>query len=126
MTEINSRREGTLIANTVTGEVELDTLAEFVERHIGEWADSPVLWDLSGVNLEQVSSAKLQAFTVAMATVADKRAGGRTAIYAPEDLQFGMMRVFEVFAENVAIPIDFCVFKTLEEARSWLAQEAES
>ncbi len=44
--------------------------------------------------------------------------GGRIAVVAPRDYEFGMMRVFERLASR--IPIDFKVSREIESAREWL------
>jgi hypothetical protein len=43
----------------------------------------------------------------------------KVAVVAPEDLSFGLARMYEVFAHS--IPWDFEVFRAVDAALSWLA-----
>ena len=51
---------------------------------------------------------------------AAQRAGGRTALVVSQDVDFGMGRMLAVFAELADFPVDFRVFRDVEEARRWI------
>jgi hypothetical protein len=42
----------------------------------------------------------------------------KVAVVAPRDLSFGLARMYEAFADS--IPWDFTVFRTIDEALTWL------
>jgi hypothetical protein len=50
----------------------------------------------------------------------EKWAGGKTAILVARDLDFGVARMFQVFAEGIAV--EFEVFRDVESAYAWLAE----
>jgi hypothetical protein len=49
---------------------------------------------------------------------ADTGAHPKVAVVAPEDLSFGLARMYEVFADGV--PWDFVVFRVADAALAWL------
>ena len=46
--------------------------------------------------------------------------GSRMAVVSPQDLQFGLSRIFGTLAEDAGVPVD--VFRSTEEAIEWLKQ----
>jgi hypothetical protein len=43
----------------------------------------------------------------------------KVAVVAPKDISFGLARMYEAFASN--IPWDFIVFRSIDEALTWLS-----
>jgi len=72
------------------------------------------LWDLRGVAEARVTNGAIR-------TLADSRsfdAGARRGMVAPQDLVYGLARMFEMLHEQA--PEDLRIFRTLEEAERWL------
>ena len=45
---------------------------------------------------------------------------GRTAIVAPRDLDYGIGRMFEVYADIERLTVKFVTFRSMVEAKVWL------
>jgi hypothetical protein len=72
------------------------------------------LWDLQEVTLVEVTSATLR--ELAQARSFDP--GTKRAVVAPEDVVYGMARMFQTLHDEA--PEELNVFRTLEEAKDWL------
>lgn len=81
------------------------------------------LWDMSQAELAHVTPEMLQKFVHRAAELGVSRRGGRTAVVAPGDLQFGLGRMSETFAEIESTPFSFCVFRSRQDAMRWLASD---
>lgn len=79
-----------------------------------------ILWDMSGAEVDHVTPLDLQRFVGRAAALGMKRKGGRTAVLAPDDLQFGLARMSEAFTEMDATPFGFRAFRDRDEALQWL------
>ena len=79
-----------------------------------------VVWDLSIGRVEQLTSDDLRSIAELVRTHAHARVGGKTAIVAPHDLEYGMCRMLSTFAELIDIPFDTRTFRTLSEAAKWI------
>ena len=79
-----------------------------------------VLWDMSRAEVAHVTSDILRRFIRKATELGEARQGGRTAVVAPEDLQFGLARMSEVFSEEESSPFGFRAFRTRAEALLWL------
>lgn len=53
---------------------------------------------------------------------AEVRRGGKTAITAPGNLEYGMARMYEILADAYAHPVTIRAFRTREEALQWLRE----
>jgi hypothetical protein len=87
--------------------------------------DSPTLLalcDLSQADLSSLSGQELKQIVEFTKSRAAVRRGGRTAIVAPEDLQYGMARVYQSLAEIHRHPVAIRAFRAGEEALQWLQE----
>ncbi len=79
-----------------------------------------LLWDLTEASLAELSREDAKAILATAMAHCDSRPEGRTAIVAPGDLEFGMCRMYCIFAELRDHPVVHGVFRTESEARAWL------
>jgi hypothetical protein len=87
--------------------------------------DSPTLLalcDLSQADLSSLSGQELKQIVEFTESRAAVRRGGRTAIVAPEDLQYRMARVYQSLAEIRRHPVAIRAFRAGEEALQWLQE----
>lgn len=82
-----------------------------------------LLWDMSRAEVAHVTPDILRKFVGKAAELGAGRQDGRTAVVAPDDLQFGLARMSEVFSELESAPYDFRAFRTRQEAFEWLGTE---
>jgi hypothetical protein len=82
-----------------------------------------LLWDMSQAEVSHITSDILRKFAIKSAELGALRQTGRTAVVAPEDLQFALARMSGVFSEMESAPYSFRPFRTREEALQWLKSD---
>jgi hypothetical protein len=107
---------------TVTGEV---TAAEIIDAIMDFLLTAPtqlVIWDLGNGSLHKIPPRDLRSIVERAGPYTVARAGGRTAIVVHNDLDFGLSRMFEAFAELGEVPFEIRVFRDITGAKEWLRQ----
>ena len=78
-----------------------------------------VLVDLRRTESDVRSSSVLRAFAdFRHRWFGDKQVHAKVAVIAPQDLSFGLARMYEIYSETV--PVDFVVFRAADAALAWL------
>lgn len=77
---------------------------------------------MSQSDVSHVKSRALEDFAKRSAMLGVKRKDGRTAIFAPHDLHFGLARMSEFFAEMESSPFKLQVFRSRQSALAWLLE----
>ena len=112
---------------TVVGDVTVPEMRETIEQFWeAEELTLDVLWDYTEASMERLTNVDLQNLVPVGKRYGDRfaeRRGGRTAIVAPGDLEFGMMRVSQTLSGMSGYPFEVRVFRTMGEAESWLAED---
>jgi hypothetical protein len=80
-----------------------------------------VLWDITAGSLVRITARDLRMIAQKATKHADRRKGGRTAIACSTEVDFGMSRMFQAFAELLQAPVEFNVSKDIRDAKQWLA-----
>ena len=112
-----------LTTHVVMGSVSEKEMHGVLEDFYDGQPTALVLWDMSQAELAHVTAEMLQKFVRRAAKLGVHRRGGRTAVIAPEDLQFGLGRMSETFAEIESTPYSYCVFRSRQDAMHWLTSD---
>jgi hypothetical protein len=122
---IKSVRDETenLIIYTVIGLAEEDEMHRALESQSECGPTFHIMWDMSLADVAHVTPEILRRFVKRAAQLGDRRKGGRTAVIAPKDLQFGMARMSEVYNEMESAPFSFRAFRSRDEALQWLKSD---
>jgi hypothetical protein len=115
-----------LTIHVVIGPVSEEEMYDAIENFYNREPTMFLLWDMSQAEVADVASSVLEAFVQRAATLEGKRKGGRTAVFAPYDLQFGIGRMSEAFAELKSMPFKFRVFRSRQCALEWLISDYSS
>jgi len=82
---------------------------------------APRLWDARGATAPvTVSGADLQ-LIVELPESIDPRTAGKVAVVVSRDLDYGMSRMYQAFAEK--LPSNTRIFRDIAEAERWLLEE---
>ena len=102
---------------TTAGTFDLEEVSQLL---VGtDWKGSTLyLWDLRSVTRGPDSAAELRHAAQLVERGHKQWAGSRVAIVVARDVDFGMARMFQVFAEDAGV--EFEVFRELEAALDWL------
>ncbi len=102
---------------TVGETFDLAEIAELVERT--DWHEARrYLWVLDALRRGPDSTGELHDAVALVANTREKWAGSRTAILVARDLDFGIARMFGVFAEQ--IDVEYRAFRDRQAALKWL------
>jgi len=100
--------------------------AEILQTIQVEYAGAPtgkVLWDLAEASLDpRISADDFRHIAAVAKAIRLDVPGARTASVGPADLEFGLLRMYTVLAEEAGIPAQYEVFRSRPAARAWLAE----
>jgi len=89
-----------------------------------EGIDAPptkkVLWDLMEASTGSLLPDQLNQIANLSLENEDVMKGGKTAVVAPQDIEFGLARTFEAYTAGEQR--DLMVFRTHEEAIEWIEE----
>jgi hypothetical protein len=110
-----------LTLHDVTGLVSEEEMYDALENFYKREPTALLLWDMSQADVSHVTPDILQKFVRKSTELAVRRqGGGRIAVVASEDLQYGLARMSGVFAEMESAPYSFSAFRSRQEALQWL------
>ena len=119
MAEINTIVTDDLTVKRFIGSLISDEIVSDMQAFYAVNPTKNVLWDLSKASFQQLSSEHIRQFAKIIELRAHLRYGGKTAIYAPDDLQYGYCRMLLSFVEFRDLPIEMRLFRKLNEAIGW-------
>lgn len=121
--EVKRDKNQSLTIHTVKGLASEEEMYEALENFYNQEPTSLLLWDMSQAEVAHVKMDTLKAFIKRATALGNKRKDGKTAIFAPHDLQFGLARMSEVFAELESSPFKMGVFRSRQSALDWLTAD---
>ena len=83
-----------------------------------------VMWDLTHAQLGDISSEDVKQIATVPRQSLEPRTEGKTAIVAPDDLAFGLSRMYQNASMTEALPFQIKIFREYEEARQWLTEDS--
>ena len=109
---------------TATGPVSVedvvDAITSFYEN--GKTLDS--LWDLRDAQLKDFPTDGARKISQVASQYKQERAGGKTAIVAPRDVDYGISRMHQAYMAD--FPWEFEVFRSIDDACGWLGVELDA
>lgn len=120
MAEIKTVVSGDLTIRKITGAITAAELLKAVRQFYAGHITKNVMWDISESSLGQLTSEHIRSIAELVHMYAEARIGGKTAIVAPADLEYGISRMLSILAELIDIPFDTQTFRTLSEATEWM------
>lgn len=106
------------VVGKVTSREIIDALKDFYESGI----TPNLLWDLSKSDLSELTIDQLREIISAAKEFAHLRAGGKTALFTTLPMGFGIARTYEILADANQAPVLNRVFRSLDEAMTWLKE----
>ena len=95
------------------------TAAEIVQYSSEYYEESPtrsVLWDATSGTVNGISSEELRNVAKRMLNHTKRRSGGKTALVGRFDIDFGLARQYEAYAKMEQLPVQYQIFRNVEEA----------
>ena len=102
------------------GETTFDEIAASMKSLYESNPTRNVLWDASKGSVASLTKDQMENLASFSPRFSDLRKGGKTALYSPGDLAYGLSRMFEIIGNLKNVPILLKVFRDKEEAILWL------
>lgn len=103
-----------------TGSLEYKDILDKGREFLSGCPSKLVLWDFSAGSLAPFSNKDFRSLAHRAGNFSPKIAGAKAAIMAPEAIDFGLGRMFQVYSEMENFPYQVQIFRDLESAKSWL------
>ncbi len=126
MAEIKTFISGELTLKKIVGEVTADELMNALRQFYTGRITKNVIWDLTNGSAGQLMPINIEHVAELVLRHAHVRIGGKAAIVAPNDLNYGICRMFNTYAELGNIPFETRIFRTLSEAGLWMGVDVLS
>ena len=114
---IDSQNDVTVF--TVRGELTADDIL----KTIGEYSTTLILWDAMDGSVSNISAEDFRKISRIVKTTTKKSSRGKTAFVGRQEIDFGLGRMYEAFANIANLPIEYKTFKNVDEAKDWLGIE---
>lgn len=124
MAAFNITSEGALLVIYASGILSSGEIIGIIDTYYANGIVKDVIWDISIGSLASISDEGYKAIAHAAheALKNGARTGGRTAYVGHDDLEYGLLKMYTAIATTSGIPISYNVFRTIREAREWLAE----
>jgi len=119
-TDIDFEKDLTIFS--VKGELTANEIIQYASGPYNQTPTKLVIWDVSEGHIYNNTSDEFRNIALKMKKLTEKRQGGKTAFIGNLDADFGMGRMYEVFAKTENLPVEFKSFKSLDEAMKWLGK----
>ena len=108
---------------SVVGTATFEEIWEQTRTFLGGKPSKLVLWDFTSGTVGSISSNESSKIAELGLILSSKIIGGKAALLAPKDIDFGVSRMFQAFSEIKKFPLEVGVFRDLSAARNWLTSE---
>jgi hypothetical protein len=112
--------EARLTVYTATGPMTVDDVSNTVTTCLTDNPTLLAIWDIKEASFSDVTADDLRKVVIRARPLADSRAGGKTAIICSRGVDYGLARLFQIYAELYEAPIDIQVFDSRDAAMNWL------
>ena len=116
-----------LTVYTLTGELTADEIQNAIKMY---WEARELtlhaLWDVRSAKLANLESSDIEGITEFIDQYRhrfDERKGGKSAVVASSDLQYGLSRILETLYEIKDFPTQLQTFRLMDKAMDWLYQD---
>jgi hypothetical protein len=116
--------EDDLLTLTISGNISAIELIGVVDAYYISGDINDVIWDLTDGSLQSIPIDEFEKIANAakLATLVGTRKGGKTAFIGNTATEYTMIRFYTVIAELSGVPIEYKVFRTLEDAKCWIGK----
>lgn len=83
-----------------------------------------VIFDLSDANVSSVSAQDIRRIAIFAKDKAHSRPEGMTALVGPGEINFGISRMYQTFAELADQDVEVRIFRDRETALAWMDESA--
>ncbi len=107
-----------LTVHTVSGDLTSQEILDKLEIYYQGRPTTLILWDLTNATWSGIATDEL--YELVRKAKKYSRKGGKTALVFSKDIDFGIGRMLEAFAEMEAYDYEFGSFRNRKDAKEWL------
>lgn len=122
--EIKSEIKNNIRYQTVKGVIDINSLVTYLQDIYGSTefdTNIDVFWDLRLADFSSVSVEEINYFINFVGEHWGKEGNAKAAIIAPDDLGFGLSRMYEMLMGSET-PSEIRVFRDIKEAEEWISE----
>ncbi|UCD65437.1 MAG: hypothetical protein JSW69_05270 [Deltaproteobacteria bacterium] len=91
-----------------------------VEEYYIKHPTKLVLWVMEHAVTSGISSEEIEKIILTAKKNSGGRKEGKTAIVGPKDIEYGLGRMYQAYADIESLPYEYRIFRKLEDAKEWL------
>lgn len=103
----------------IEGELSFEEQMEALRQFYEGTPTRNVVWDFRRLEGSRISSGQLREIISFIKWHGKKRPAGKTALVAATDLDFGLSRMSQAYADYEKVPWPIESFRTMDEALAW-------
>lgn len=107
----------------VVGKLTTDELVKTIRDFYESSITLNVIWDLTKSDLSHARTQDVELVAALSADYADKRSSGKTAIVGPDDLTYGLARMYELNKGSTDLPFETQAFRSIDDAYDWILSD---
>jgi len=107
---------------TVKGDLSSNEIMQYSSVYYQLKPTQLVLWDASEGTVENITNEDFKKLASEMRKITHNRVVGKTALLGKFDIDFGLSRMYEAYAEMENVPVTYCSFHNRDDAMSWLKE----
>ena len=115
--------ERNLTIVTCAGQITAKEIMETIESFYANSPSLSVMWDFTEADLSRLTADEVRMVASDVKRLAHSREGGKTAIVSPSELSYGMVRMYQAFAEIYEQTAVVEAFRSRLEADRWINEK---
>jgi hypothetical protein len=120
MSDIHVSADSVMLTIVVTGALTKDEILQTVRSAYSNFGGRFILWDLQDADVRRLTGTDF-AEIARVAQALRRGSGERKTAYAVSDAtSYLRLCAYTLQAVEAHVPAEYCVFRTLDEARKWL------
>ena len=117
---VSVERDNDLTVFEVHGDLTAADIISYSSEYYFKQPTKLVLWDATNGSVSSITNDEFHVIAREMKTYTNKRTGGKTALVSGHDIDFGLSRMYEAYADMEDLALQYRAFKDLDSARDWL------
>jgi len=119
---IEIKKEDDITILILSGEFFPHEMAEEIKTFYQSKLTLHIIFDLRESDMSKISSEDMEEILEISGKSAHLRKGGKTAFIISENLGFDLTGMYETYSRIRNLPITVSAFKSMEEAKLWIAE----
>jgi hypothetical protein len=105
---------------TCKGQISASEIKEAVKSFYDNSPSLNIIWDLTDADVSRITADEIRTLASGVKRLAHSREGGKTAIVSPSEVSYGIVRMYQIFAEIYAHVAQIEAFRSRPEAERWV------